>query len=372
MQSIYLLIFYSNYIFTKSSAKILFSFRIFEVQIKKLQMILVTGATGLVGGNLLWHLLQENERIIALRRETSNLEPLRAIFKFYTNEPDKFLNRISWKIADVLDPISLEKSMTDVTIVYHCAAMVSLGKASSALVETNVVGTRNIVELSIKLGIQKFCFVSSIAACGKSENKKPITENEYWDETQKHSSYAQSKYYSEQEVWHGIKNGLNAVIVNPGVILGVSGTKTGSSQLFSQVRKGLYFYTHGGSGYIDVQDVVKIMIKLTKSDIIAERFILVAENNSNKEILSWMADGFGKIRPFIPVGENALLIIGLLSETIGKAFNFNPLIDKDIAKSATNREFYSNNKISETLKFQFNPIEKCIKETCKFLSEKQV
>ena len=334
-------------------------------------MILVTGATGLVGGNLLWHLLQENERIIALRRETSNLEPLRAIFKFYTNEPDKFLNRISWKIADVLDPISLEKSMTDVTIVYHCAAMVSLGKASSALVETNVVGTRNIVELSIKLGIQKFCFVSSIAACGKSENKKPITENEYWDETQKHSSYAQSKYYSEQEVWHGIKNGLNAVIVNPGVILGISGTKTGSSQLFSQVRKGLYFYTNGGSGYIDVQDVVKIMIKLTKSDITAERFILVAENNSNKQILCWMADGFGKIRPFIPLGKIVLQIIGLLSEAIGRIFHFNPFIDRKIAKSATNREYFSNKKIAETLNYRFNPIENCIKETCRFLTENQ-
>jgi nucleoside-diphosphate-sugar epimerase len=334
-------------------------------------MILVTGATGLVGGNLLWHLLLENEHVTAIRRETSNLEPLHTIFKFYTNEPAKFLSRIIWKSADVLDKDLLDNALSDISIVYHCAAMVSLGNADQRLIETNVTGTRNIVEASIKHNIEKLCFVSSIAACGKYENQKPITEHEQWDETQKHSLYAQSKYYSEQEVWHGIRNGLNAIIVNPGVILGVSGTTTGSSQLFSQVQKGLFFYTNGGSGYVDVQDVAKSMIELTKSKITGERFIVVSENRSNREILGWMADGFGKTRPFIPIGKRLLQTIGLLSEVIGKVFRFNPLIDRGIAKSATNREYYSNEKILKELNFEFKPIENCIKEVCKFLTESQ-
>ncbi|MBV5342536.1 carboxypeptidase regulatory-like domain-containing protein, partial [bacterium] len=143
-----------------------------------------------------------------------------------------------------------------------------------------------------------------------------------------------SKYYSEQEVWKGIRAGLNAVIVNPGVILGFSGTDKGSSELFARVRKGLPFYTLGGSGYIDVQDVVKIMIELTNSTFVAQRYILVAENCSNKDILSWMADGYGKKKPGICINKKTLLAIGSISELLGKVFGFTPTLDRSMARSA--------------------------------------
>ncbi len=329
-------------------------------------MILVTGATGLVGGNLLWFLLQENERVVAIRRPTSNLEPLRTIFSFYTNNPDSFLNKIDWKIADVLDFESINQAMSDISVVYHCAAVVSLGKNDKNILDTNVEGTKNVVLAALKNNIKKFCFVSSIAACGKNLDNDLIDENAKWIESPNISAYSRSKYDSEQEVWKGINMGLNALIVNPGVILGVSGSNSGSSKLFDQVRKGLIFYTNGGSGYVDVQDVAKAMILLTKSEISGERFILVAENCSNKQILNWMADGFGKRRPFIPIGKNLIQIVGFLSEICGKIFRFSPLIDKGTAKSATSRGFYTSQKIKMVLGFEFNSIENCIKEVCTF------
>ncbi len=104
-------------------------------------MILVTGATGLVGGNLLWYLLQENDRVMAIRRTSSNMESLRTIFSFYTPEPDKFLMRIDWKVADVLDIHSIREAIREGTIIYHCAAMVSLGNNADTILETNVIGT---------------------------------------------------------------------------------------------------------------------------------------------------------------------------------------------------------------------------------------
>jgi len=330
-------------------------------------MILVTGATGLVGGNLLWYLLQENERVTAIRRSTSNLTPLRTIFSFYTPDPDKYLARIDWGIADVLDADSLEKAMNGVTVVYHCAAVVSLGNNASLLLDTNVIGTKNVVNSALQNGVKKLCFVSSIAACGREKGDKMIAENSAWEENPNCSLYTRSKYYSEQEVWKGIKKGLNVVIVNPGVILGVSGSNSGSSQLFSQVRKGLIFYTNGGSGYVDVKDVVITMIELMKSDISGERFILVGENCSNKDILSWMADGFGKRRPFIGIGKQLLLLIGAVSEYLGLLFHFQPLIDKVTARSATNREYYSNEKIKKAIGFQFTNVEECIANVCEFL-----
>ena len=330
-------------------------------------MILVTGATGLVGGHLLWHLLQENQKVTAIKRASSNLNPLRTIFSFYTNEPDLYLDRIEWKIADVLAENSLCEAFRDVNIVYHCAAIVSLGNGSEAMIETNVRGTKNVVKSALQNGIAKLCFVSSIAACGHISKGLLIDENVEWTDSEGRSAYSRSKFYSEAEVWKGVKLGLNAVIVNPGVILGVSGTETGSSQLFSQVRKGLIFYTNGGSGYVDVKDVAKAMISLTNSEIKNERFILVGENCSNKEILSWMADGFGKGRPWVGVGRSLLLFVGAVSELLAKVFRFQPLIDRGMARSATNREFYSNEKIKKAINFSFNPVSECIAEVCKFI-----
>ncbi|MDR3652973.1 MAG: NAD-dependent epimerase/dehydratase family protein [Paludibacter sp.] len=331
-------------------------------------MILVTGGTGLVGGNLLWHLLQENDKVTAIRRSTSKIESLRTIFSFYTTTPERFLERIDWIVADVLDENSILKAMTHATIVYHCAAMVSLGNNDDILQHTNVIGTRNIVNACIQNNINKLCFVSSIAACGKSIIGEHIDENSFWEDSSIQSTYSRSKYYSEQEVWKGIQKGLNAVIVNPGVILGVSGSNAGSSKLFSQIQKGMIFYTLGGSGYVDVQDVVKVMIQLTNSSISRERFILVAENCSNKDILNWIADGFKKNHPFIRVGKRALWAVGIVSEFFGKLFNFQPLIDRGTAKSAINRNYYSSKKITNSISYKFTPVKDCIKDVCLYLS----
>jgi dihydroflavonol-4-reductase len=329
-------------------------------------MILVTGATGLVGGNLLWQLLKENERVTAIRRITSDLNPLRTIFSFYCTNPDEYIARIDWKIANVLEADSIQQAMKGATVVFHCAAVVSLGSSAETMLDTNVVGTTNVVQAALKNGIQKLCFVSSIAACGKVSKGEMIDETTSWIDSPNRSPYSRSKYYSEQEVWKGINEGLNAVIVNPGVILGISGTITGSAQLFAQVRKGLPFYTNGGSGYINVQDVVKAMILLMKSNFSGERFILVSENCSNRDILNWMADGFGKHRPFIGMGRKMLWTVGLISEVLGKLFRFKPTIDRITARTATKREYFSNKKIQDTLELSFKPIEKCIREVCEF------
>lgn len=334
-------------------------------------MILVTGATGLVGGHLLWHLLQENDTIIALRRASSNTDAIRTVFRFYTDNPDKYLSKIQWRRADLLDVGSLENAMTDVKIIYHCAAIVSLSESSEKLLQTNIQGTKNMVDVSLKYQIEKLCFVSSTAACQKRKGEKYIDENGIWEDTPLRTDYSRSKYYSEQEIWKGIEKGLNAVIVNPGVVLGVSGTNSGSAQLFEKVRKGLPFYTEGGTAYVDVSDLVKIMIELTKSPIKSANFIVISENCSNKDVLSWIAEGFGKKPPKINVNQKLLWLVGFFMEIFGKLFKFVPLISRNSSKTMTNREFYSNKKIKETLRVSFSPIQKSIRQICLYFNEFQ-
>lgn len=334
-------------------------------------MILVTGATGLVGGHLLWHLLQHNDRIVAVRRNSSRMEPLKTIFSFYTDKPEMYLSRIEWRVADLNDEAALRVALQDIHILYHCAAVVSLGSTDAQQMDVNVSGTRTIVGLCLEMPIQSLCFVSSIAACGVPQPGQWIDETTPWSDSVPKSLYAQSKYLSEQEVWKGIEKGLKAVIVNPGVILGVSGSTTGSSQLFLRVMKGLPFYVSGGSGYVDVQDVVKAMIKLTEAGFFGERYILVGENNTNQQILSWIADGFNKSRPRIRINGSLLLMAGYLMQGIGKLFRFTPLLDAKSARSATKRAFYSSEKVKNALNMQFTSTETCIREVCQFMLQHQ-
>jgi dihydroflavonol-4-reductase len=329
-------------------------------------MILITGATGLVGGHLAWHLLQKNEQIVAIKRGASKTEALRIIFSSYTTEPDEFLNRIEWRLADVNDKASLHKAFEGVSEVYHCAAVVSLGNADTSLMDTNLQGTRNLLDVCMETGIKKLCFVSSIAACGNSENEV-VTEETPWGDEAGKSIYARSKYLSEQEVFKAIARGLNAVIVNPGVILGISGSASGSSLIFTKMRKGMPFYTPGGSAYVDVKDVVRIMIQLMESRVSGERYILLSENNTTREIITMIARGFGKPAPFIPVGKKAMLFAGMMMEITGKIFGFSPLIDRSMAKSASNRTLYSNEKIVRLLDYTFIPVAETISEVCSFM-----
>ena len=327
-------------------------------------MILVTGATGLVGGHLLWHLLQIHNKVVAIRRKTSSIDALKAIFSFYGSDVEALLQKIEWREADVLDLDSLSLAFQDIDIVYHCAAVVSLSSGSETMTDTNVSGTKNIVELALQNNITKLCYVSSIAACGQSVDNNFIDENTNWKNTDNRNAYSRSKYYAELEVWKGIEKGLNAVIVNPGVILGVSGSQTGSSQIFFQVKKGLAFYTSGGTGYVDVRDVVRLMILLLTSEISGERFIVVSENCNNKKILSWMADGFGKKRPQILISKRPMMLIGSISEFAGQVFRFKPLIDKSMARSVSHLEKFSNEKVKIEFSFDFIPIKTCIAEVC--------
>jgi len=330
-------------------------------------MILVTGATGLVGSHLLWQLLQEESQVVAIRRNSSQTRILEYVFGCYTNDPQPYIDRIIWRIADVVDVSSISTAMLDISVVYHCAAVVSLGNDENSMTETNVTGTRNVTEAALAAGVSKFCFVSSIAACGNAPQHELIDENCSFNPNSHRTAYSQSKFSSEQVVWEAAKRGLNIIIVNPGVILGVSGTNKGSMQIFTQVKSGLPVFSYGGSGYIDVRDVAKAMILLTKSNITGERFILVAENCSNKEILSLMAKGFNKTTPFIGLHKNLLLTIGYLSEIAAGLFGFRPPFDRSLARSISHRSFYSNRKILNTIDIQFIPIAQSVKDVCDYL-----
>jgi nucleoside-diphosphate-sugar epimerase len=267
----------------------------------------------------------------------------------------------------MLNIFALEDALEGITQVYHCAAWVSLKQADKEpMISTNVTGTANLVNLCAAMSI-RMVHVSSIAAIGLAKPGELITEEHHLEQSADNDGYAISKLESEMEVWRGTAEGLDAVIVNPSLILGASAGKTGTGALFETVRKGLKFYTGGSGGFVDVEDVAKCMVALMHSDITAERFIISAENYTYKDITTEIAQGFGIKSPsklakpwMMGLAWRGAAFIAALT---GKA----PSLDKTSALAASELRAFDNSKIKQAIGMEFKPVSKTILEVCEVL-----
>ena len=330
-------------------------------------MILVTGGTGLVGAHLLFHLLNENQPIRAIYRNEKKFDTVKRIFGYYTNNADTLFDTIEWVKADLNNIPQLTEAFKDITHVYHCAAFVSFEPDKFNLLQkTNIKGTANIVNFCIDHKVEKLCYVSSIAALGASLNNKAITEDTEWNKEIDNSVYAITKYGAELEVWRGTQEGLDAVIVNPGVIIGPGIWRYGSGSLIKMIYNGLKYYTTGSTGYVDVNDVVKAMIQLVKSDIKNERYILVSENLSFKDFFTKTANYLGVKPPQKEAKPWLLNIAWRLDWFKHKLTRKRRVLSKQTANSAVTTTIYSNNKIKAAIGFEFLPMDKSIKTTTSF------
>jgi len=326
-------------------------------------MILVTGGTGLVGSHLLYKLVSNNENVRAIYRTEKKLKIVENIFSQYTDDYKSVFNKIEWVKTDLLDVPLLTEAFKDISYVYHCAAFVSFEPDKYHLLRrTNIDGTANIVNLCVANNIKKLCYTSSVAAIGHPINNDDITENTEWDPEADNSVYAITKYGAEIEVWRGSQEGLNVVIVNPGVILGAGIWRYGSGSIFNRVYKGNPYYTNGSIGLIDVEDVTNIMIKLTKSDIKNKRYILVAENWTYKQFLQTIAKNLNVKQPS-KEAKNWQLQIGWRLDWLSyKLKGKRRRLTKQLVDALKNQPFYSNKKITEALDYKFKPVEKSINE----------
>ena len=328
-------------------------------------MILVTGGTGLVGSHLLYKLVSNGKSVRATYRREKTLKRVAHVFSYFSEDSENLFNKIEWVEADINNIPRLEIAFKDVSHVYHCAAFVSFEPDKyHQLRKINIEGTANIVNLCISHSIEKLCYVSSIAAIGHNENpEKLIDEQTAWNPETDNSVYAITKYGAELEVWRGTQEGVDAVVVNPGIILGAGYWKGGSSgNLFRQIHKGMRYYVNGVVGYVDVFDVINSMIELMESNIKNERFILVSENLSFKDFQYKVAKALN-VQP--PKKEAKLWLLALawrLDWLKQKLLGTRRNLSKQTAKSAVSITKYDNSKLKNALNFEFKSIDKSIEE----------
>lgn len=337
-------------------------------------MILVTGGTGLVGSHLLFNLCAKEDKIKAIKRTSSDVNAVMRVFSFYSTNPKALFDKIEWVEADLLDYFEIENAFEDVDYVYHCAAFVSFNpNDKQQLLSYNVQSTANVVNLCLEKNIRKLCHVSSVASLGKTPENNIISEQNDWVDSPENSNYSQSKYLSELEVWRGIEEGLNAVIINPSIILGPGDWTRGSSTIFKKIADGMPFYTDGKNGFVDVRDVATIMIALMESTINSQRFILNAENVSFKVLFDEISNHLNKKKPQINISSNLMALAWRISLFISFISRTKPFITKESAASSLKKNEYDNKRIRDTLNYNFISISQSCKDTCNhFLSENTI
>lgn len=321
-------------------------------------MILVTGGAGLLGAALITQLLDQGKKVRAIYNKT----PL----------PNFNSINIEQLQCNILDVVGLEEAMMGIEEVYHCAAIVTFNpKRKMEMFKINIEGTANMVNIALEAGIKKMVHVSSVAALGRIREDELINETMNWTEETSNSNYGQSKYLAELEVWRGIGEGLNAVMVNPVVILGAGDWNSGSSKLFQTAYNEFPWYAEGTTGFVDVKDVVKIMTQLMESDITAQRFIVSAENRSYRDVFTLMAKAFNKKPPHKIVTPLIAKIVWRLEALKSLFTKQDPLVTKETAKTALARVNFDNNKLKKYLpQFSYRAIEDTITETCSVFQHK--
>jgi nucleoside-diphosphate-sugar epimerase len=335
-------------------------------------MIVVLGGTGLVGAHLIYELTVNGNMVKAMYRSKESIDNAYRIFSFYYDDVEKLSRHIEWVQGDIENLTVLEEILEGASTVYHCAAQVSFGSSGKRrMLENNINGTANVVNACLNKGIKRLCYMSSVAAIGHAGNDELIDEDMIWTPSKDRSTYSVSKFHAEMEVWRGIEEGLSAVIVNPSIIVGPGIWGKSSTAMFDAVYKGMKFYTPGSSGFVDVRDVVNIMIMLANSDIKGERYILNAENLSYKDFFSLEAQSLDKKPPSIEVSrwmaEFGWRAIWILSKITGRT----PQITRETVDSGFSSHAYSNKKITEALRFKFTTIAHAVKDTAEiYLEEK--
>lgn len=330
-------------------------------------MILLTGATGMVGAHIAFTLTSQGHTVRALRRTASSIEETAKIFRFYSQDAAQLLQKIEWVDGDVLDIFSLEDAMQDVTQVYHAAAMVSFDpKERDQMLKVNGEGTANMINVAMQSGVKKFCHISSVAALGRTIDLKNIGEDTWWKNDPANSWYAISKYAAEREVWRATEEGMDVVIVNPSVIIGPGNPARSSNAIFALAKKGFSFYTAGSGGFVDARDVADACVKLMQSNITNRRFVLNAANLTYRNFADRLLKQYGHrpaSRELGPVLSGLLwrmerLLTGLNGKT--------PRITKESAAAAREAMSYSGEQITSIIDFRYRDVDATLNEVCPY------
>ncbi|HMV14896.1 MAG TPA: NAD-dependent epimerase/dehydratase family protein [Chitinophagales bacterium] len=321
-------------------------------------MVLVTGASGFLGGELVKQLVAQGESVRIIKRASSSLTHLQSI-----------VHQLDIVEADILDIPSLEYACEGVEKIYHCAAVIGYDSSYyNAMYKCNIEGTANVVNVALSKNIQKLIHVSSIAAIGGKPNEL-ITEETKWEKNEWTTHYGITKMLAEREIWRGIQEGLVAAIINPGIIVGIGHEHKSTMRIFKNIQQQkMPFYTNGINGFIAVEDVANLCVQLMNSDVQAERFIAIEGNYSFKTYFDSIATAL-QVSPPKKALNKTLGNFFLLLDYLASLFtNRKRGLTKENMTVSMEAFTYSNEKIKQQFNYTFQPLQEKINQIAQQLT----
>lgn len=247
----------------------------------------LTGATGFVGSNLVRELLDRGWKVTGTRRPSSNLFRLKGL-------------EISLPQADIADIESLEAAIPKgVDAVFHLAADLRLSdRATDAQVETNVLGTRNVLQAAQARGARKFVLVSSMAAFGFWQGR--LDEAAVSNAIDIPIGYFRSKRLAELEAERAIEAGLDVTIVNPANVVGAFDVSNMPATFIRTVaRSSLPVITTGSASFCHVRAISAAMVNAVDRGRVGERYLLGGADTTFSDLGRLVADITGGTAPRI-------------------------------------------------------------------------
>jgi nucleoside-diphosphate-sugar epimerase len=327
-------------------------------------MNFVTGATGLIGSHLVLRLAEEGMPVTALFRNENGKAEVLNLFRFYGKE--NLFQQLLWVKGDVEDADDMFDLTEGMRTVFHCAAIVSYHKKeASRMMEVNINGTKNVVNACIENEVKHLIHVSSISALGDSKGEV-IDEETPRDFNDYHSNYSKGKYLSEQEVWRGIQEGLNATILNPGVIFGPNNCTRSSGTMIARIEKGLPALPAGGSGIVSVLDVVEVMIRAAKQEPTNERYILCAENIRMSELFTKIAAAL-QVKIGKTIAKRWQIVLVFYMEALVELFTGKrATITREIIRNYDEVKRFDGSKATRVFGFEYRDTFSSIEDTIRY------
>jgi len=307
---------------------------------------LVTGASGFLGSHLARLLIERGEQVRVLVRNTSSTRLLEELSA----------ERV---VGDLRDSQTLDRAIRNVRVVYHVAADYRLWERNPAeIYDSNVMGTRNLLDAARRAGVSRFIYTSTVATVAVPQSGGLPDESTITSVDDMIGVYKRSKWLAEQEVQRAAAGGLPVVIVNPTTPVGAGDSKpTPTGRIIVDFLNGrMPAYVDAGLNFVPVEDAAAGHLLAAERGRVGERYILGGENLTLKQVLDMLSRVSGKPAPRVRLPHAVAMAAGYVDAAISRLTGREPRVPLDGVRMSRHSMFVSGEKARRELSFAPGPV----------------